>query len=156
MSIAQDTHTDPTALFRLIYRSHSRIPETARGEELGRILRVARTNNAALGITGALMLYGRWFAQALEGPEAAVLGLFDKIRRDPRHDAVAVSTQGHVPARVFARWAMAHVGEHGSADIPLTATQSGVQPAASWMPSDEQEAVLGNLRDLTRGYGIGA
>ncbi len=143
-------------VFRLIYRSHSRIADAAADAELGRILRVARTNNAASGVTGALMYYDHWFAQVLEGREDAVLALFDKIRADRRHDSVTVSAQGKVPARVFGRWAMAHVGEHGSPDIPLTAAGSGVAPAATWTPSPAQEAVLGSLRDLTRGYGIGA
>jgi hypothetical protein len=148
--------TDADTIFRLVYRSHSRIPDADANAELGRILRGARTNNASSDVTGALMLYDHWFAQVLEGPKAAVRTLFERIAADPRHDAVEVHEQGTVGARVFSRWAMAHVGEHGHSDIPLTATNTGIAEAASWTPTAGQEAVLRTLRDLTRGYGIGA
>ena len=156
MSVAQETSAASGTVFRLIYRSHSRIPAASESEEFGRILRVARRNNAAMGVTGALMFYDRWFAQALEGGEDAVFGLFDRIKTDPRHDAVEIRQQGDVPARAFARWAMAHVGEHGSPDIPLSATGAGVSEGAAWTPTAAQDGVLILLRDLTRGYGIGA
>jgi hypothetical protein len=152
MTVMQDSET----VFRLIYRSHSRIPDRDADAEMAGILRGARTKNAAAGITGALLYYDHWFAQVLEGRQDAVLALFERIRVDPRHDAVTVSLQGVVPARSFARWAMAHVGEHGNPDIPLTATRSGLVPAAAWTSDPAQEAVLTSLRDLTRGYGIGA
>lgn len=143
-------------IFRLVYRSHSRIGDARESEEFGRILRSSRTNNMASGVTGALLYYDQWFAQALEGPEEAVRGLFGRIAADPRHDTIEVTAQSHVAARVFGRWAMAHVGEHGTPDIPLTATSAGVAKAAAWAPSAGQESVLHGLRDLTRGYGIGA
>jgi len=41
-----------TWVFRLIYRSGGKIPDTATNEELGRILRAARSDNTTLGITG--------------------------------------------------------------------------------------------------------
>ena len=148
--------SDSSTVFRLVYRSHSRIGDARESEEFGRFLRASRANNAASGVTGALMFYDHWFAQALEGPEEAVRGLFGRIAADPRHDTIEITTQCRVDARVFARWAMAHVGEHGSADIPLTATSAGVAKAAAWTPSAGQESVLHGLRDLTRGYGIGA
>ena len=144
------------SVFRLVYRSHSRIADAHEGEVFGQILRTSRANNAARGITGALMFYDHWFAQVLEGPEEAVRSLFGRIGADPRHDTVEVSAEGPVAGRVFARWAMAHVGEHGSPDIPLTATGTGVAEAAAWTTSADQERVLHALRDLTRGYGIGA
>lgn len=151
-----DLGVESDTVFRLIYRSRSCIPDAMAGAEFGAILRVARAKNAGLGITGALMTYDHWFAQALEGPQAAVQSLFARIRRDPRHDSVEVSAEGVVPARVFGRWAMAHVGEHGSPDIPLAVAGGGVVEAAPWSVSAAQEPVLRVLRDLTRGYGIGA
>lgn len=144
-------------VFRLIYRSHSRIPDDQESAEFGRILSTSRANNAGRGLTGALMVYDHWFAQALEGPRDAVLALFEVIKADPRHDAVSVREQGMVPGRVFARWAMAHVGEHGRPDIALTATRAGIAQGAAWKASSaDQESVLTLLRDLTRGYGLGA
>lgn len=143
-------------VFRLIYRSHSRIPDAAEAEELGRILSGSRTRNAAAGVTGALMIYDHWFAQALEGPRDAVLALFERIKADARHDTVEIREEGDVPERAFARWAMAHVGEHGQPDIALTSGRQGVVEAAAWRLTEGQDRVVMTLRDLTRGYGIGA
>jgi hypothetical protein len=152
----QVSEKNSEAVFRLVYRSRSNIPDAGLDQALGEILHVARVNNAAKGITGALMLYDHWFAQVLEGEEAEIQKLFAAIRSDPRHRSVEVTEQVSVPGRTFARWAMANVGEHGNPDIPLVATISGTTEGAPWRLSSEQESVVHRLRDLTRGYGIGS
>ena len=144
------------ALFALAYRSHSRVPPARADHELADILRVARVNNAAQGITGALLLYDDWFAQVLEGPEAAVRDLFHRIAQDKRHDGVELLDQGPVEKRVFERWAMAYVGEHGDPDIPMMAVGDSVVPAAEWHHKSAQDERLAQLRQATRGYGRGS
>ncbi len=160
MSEATDVRpVAPTAerSYRLIYRSHSRIPTTTDREELGNILRTSRANNVHRGVTGALLMYESWFAQVLEGSREQVRQLFDRIKVDPRHEAVTVYEEGEVEAPVFARWAMADVSEHGEPDVPLIATATGVVDGGAWKSSTpEQEEVLVKLRDLTRGYGRGS
>jgi len=143
--------------YRLIYRSHSLLPETkANATGLADILRTARANNASLGVTGALMLYDDWFAQVLEGPRNVVEALFGKIRADPRHDSVRLDQAEMVPRRLFEKWAMAIVAEHHEPDLPMVATTGGLAQCAPWKVSLEQEVVLTRLRDLTRGYGRGS
>ncbi len=142
-------------VFRLIYKSRSRVPAENRETELGNIFSVARRKNTAQGITGALLLYDDWFAQTLEGDEGAVRKIFAVIEQDERHDGVEVREEGPVEARVFARWSMAKVGEHGEPDIPLIATKNGVAEAAARGSTPEQERVLAVMRDSTRGYGRG-
>jgi hypothetical protein len=160
MSEAVDVHPETAVAegsYRLIYRSHSRIPTDHDRAELGNILRTSRANNVHRGVTGALLMYDGWFAQVLEGPKPQVLQLFDRIRVDPRHDAVTVYEEGEVAGPVFSRWAMADVSEHGQPDIPLIATATGVVDGGAWKTtSPEQEEVLVKLRDLTRGYGRGS
>ena len=78
---------ESAAVFRLIYRSHSRIPATGFEAELGSILRVARARNGESGITGALLVYDDWFAQTLEGDESAVRGIY--LEKDLRGRMVA-------------------------------------------------------------------
>ena len=160
MSEATDVRPVATAAdhaYRLIYRSHSRIPADSDRVELGKILRTSRANNVHRGVTGALLMYEGWFAQVLEGPQQQVRQLFEVIRADPRHDAVQVSEEGEIEAPVFARWAMADVSEHGEPDVPLIATATGVVDGGTWKTATpEQEAVLVKLRDLTRGYGRGS
>ena len=144
------------AVFRLIYRSRCLVPASETGTELGKILRVARANNSAKHITGALLMYQNWFAQTLEGEEAEVRALYARIERDKRHDTIAVLEQGASPSRLFAKWSMALVAEHGESDIPLAATASGVTPAASRPTTADQEHVLDVMRSATRGYGMGS
>ncbi len=140
----------PEAVFRLIYRSQCRIPPKERDAELGDILRKARTRNTAAGISGALLLYDDWFAQTLEGPEGPIRSLYAKIAGDPRHASVEVRQEGVVVARVFSRWSMALVGEHGDLDMPLMATPHGTARGAPRQTTPEQEKVLQLMRDATR------
>jgi hypothetical protein len=160
MSEATDMHpvaSSPRRYYRLIYRSHSRIPTSDDRAELGNILRSSRTNNAQRDVTGALLMYDGWFAQVLEGPEQSVQQVFNRIKGDARHDAVAVTEEHYVDAPIFARWAMADVSEHGQPDVPLIATAIGVVDGGAWKTgTPEQEDVLVKLRNLTRGYGRGA
>ncbi len=153
-----DTEATPkhVDLVRLIYRSHSKIPHETIRQQLGDILKKARKNNAASGVTGALLCYDNWFAQALEGPKDAVHDIFSKIQADDRHNALEVKSDEPTTSRVFARWAMANVGEHGDPDTPLMPTHEGVSEGSAWHPSPEQEAVLAQLRESSRGYGKGA
>ncbi len=143
-------------IFRLIYRSRSRIPASTIDNELGEIFRGARANNGLAGITGALLIYEDWFAQTLEGPEAAVRDLFDRIKRDSRHDSVELRQEGVVGDRVFSRWAMARVAEHGDPDIFLVAGATGVVESAARKSNADQERILNVMREATRGYGRGS
>ena len=72
------------------------------------ILRASRRNNAAAGVTGLLLFGGRRFLQALEGPEPAVAGVFDRIARDPRHFAVVKLSRKTIETRMFGEWAMGY------------------------------------------------
>lgn len=146
----------PETVFRLIYRSKSLISAERLDQELGSILRAARHKNADRGITGALLLYDDWFAQTLEGEEGEVRALYAVIEKDKRHGSVQLREESITTSRVFSRWAMALVGEHGSPDIPLVATPSGTTEAGARQTTGEQERILGIMRDATRGYGRGS
>jgi hypothetical protein len=137
-------------VFRLVYRSHSRIPVDERPTTLADILRVARSTNARAAITGALLITDNWFVQALEGAESAVQALYERIRQDARHENVTMIESGSQDVRVFSRWAMAQVSASGQADIPLEATEGedAIHPAASAEPlTREQTAVLRAMRN---------
>ena len=134
-----------SGLRRLVYASRSRIGggAAAVAVELAAILESARRRNEESGVTGALVLRGRRFAQALEGPHAAVQEVFGRIAADVRHDEVTVVEDGPVPARAFPGWSMAYAGGEGSPDIPLTLVD------AVRGTGEEAEVVLGRLRALT-------
>lgn len=146
---------ETTNVFRLIYRSHSLVSEADRKIVHGDIFRIARPRNTANAITGALLIYGDWFAQTLEGDESLVQDLFGKIERDSRHEKVEILEAASVTDRVFGRWAMAKVAEHGEPDIPLIANEAGITVAAPRGTTPDQERVLETMRDLTRSFGRG-
>ncbi|MGZ4508191.1 MAG: BLUF domain-containing protein [Blastococcus sp.] len=137
----------PGAVFRLIYRSHSRIKPDDRPAALADIFRVARASNDEAGITGALLITDHWFVQALEGEAPTVQSLYERISRDARHEHVTLIEAEQVPARVFSRWAMAQVSASGKADIPLEATEGHLHTVAGVPLTRDQTAVLKSMRD---------
>ncbi|MCW2758678.1 MAG: hypothetical protein JWO46_2424 [Nocardioidaceae bacterium] len=132
--------------FRLMYRSHDRIPPENRKKALGSLFSQARSNNKAAQICGALLLTDDHFVQVLEGDEGAVRALFEHISQDSRHDSVELLDAGDVPEGVFSRWSMARVSSDGDPDIPLIAHTDGISPAAGRRTTEEQDRVLDVMR----------
>ena len=142
--------SDPSPVFRLIYRSRSKLASEDRAAELGSIFTVARRNNKGLGITGALLITEHAFAQTLEGDEHAVRELFERIERDPRHESISVLEEVNVDGRVFGRWAMAKVAEDGGPDIRMMSNAARGQIVAAGPDSHvtpEQEQIIGFMRE---------
>jgi hypothetical protein len=139
-------------VFRLVYRSHSRIGTNERKQQLGEIFSVARSSNKKLGVTGALLINDDQFVQTLEGPEPAVRDLYTKISKDRRHEHVELLESGDVPERVFGRWAMAKMAAEGEPDIPLLTNvdKGGISPAQPRPVTEAQETVLDVMRQSLR------
>ncbi len=74
---------------------------------LHRIVATSIGNNRLADITGLLVAHDGWFLQVLEGPEASVRPLMERIARDPRHRGVRVIAQEQCDARLFQDWDMA-------------------------------------------------
>lgn len=146
MADATTGSSDPT--FRLIYRSHMRIPQEQRKAVLGEIFSAARSNNKRQEVTGALLVSDNWFVQALEGEEQAVRSLYEHIARDTRHERVAVVDEQTVDGRAFGRWSMAQVSDDGEPDIPLLMNRNkgGITRAAPRPTTSDQDAVLDYMR----------
>ena len=91
-------------MFYLIYASSA--GKLFSKEQLVDLLARSQANNVTLGITGMLLYKDGSFMQALEGDEAAVRGLFEKISHDSRHKMVSVIHQGNIDERQFPDWSM--------------------------------------------------
>jgi hypothetical protein len=74
------------------------------------ITRVARSRNAALALTGALISTDEHFAQVLEGPASAVDAVMASIFRDPRHWRVTVLEEADRGERRFPQSPLAYAG----------------------------------------------
>lgn len=105
-------------MYRILYISTAREPLSQ--AELDAILIASRRNNAAVDVTGLLVVGGRRFLQVLEGPEDAVTATFERISRDPRHFAIVKLGEKQVEERSFGTWAMGF--EKGADTAATTAT----------------------------------
>jgi len=92
------------ALFRFIYTSTACAPF---GEaELLHLRLTGENQNDRHGVTGLLVFDGLRFAQLIEGPEAGLSHIIDRITRDPRHEQILVRYRGPTAERQFAGWAL--------------------------------------------------
>lgn len=96
---------------RLLYRSEVGLVGTAAdiGQQIAEIVRLSEARNAAVGLTGALLLTRGVFIQALEGPLTAIEATFERICCDLRHRRVELLELAQADSRVFAEWSMARI-----------------------------------------------
>jgi hypothetical protein len=77
-------------------------------EEVSDLLNTCRTNNSKAAITGMLIYFDGTFVQFLEGPENNIDQLFQKIKKDKRHQDVVLLIDGNQAEREFSNWSMAY------------------------------------------------
>jgi len=92
-------------IYYLVYVSSAKKLFTP--EELIDLLKVARENNAAVGVTGMLLYHDGDFMQLLEGEKSSVEQIFARIQKDPRHRRIITLLQGEKYQRDFPEWSMA-------------------------------------------------
>lgn len=138
-----------TPIFNLVYGS-SAVRELEEGD-LVALLRQSREKNARLGITGLLLYKDGNFIQALEGPEAAVRGLYRSICGDGRHRGVLRLLERHMETRQFPDWAMgfADLKDPSVRDLPGY-SEFMDEPFESGRLRAEPDAVLTLLKVFRR------
>lgn len=92
-------------MYRIVYTSRSLIDKLDEPQYLRDILTEAMRFNQQHEISGVLYLGNRYFLQCLEGEKEAVESVFEKIKRDSRHQEVTCRLQG-MSERQFSRWHM--------------------------------------------------
>lgn len=108
---------------------------------LSGILIDARKHNIRDEITGALICRHDIYLQLLEGPEAKVNALIERIGRDDRHVDMKILLSETVTDRMFGDWAMLH-------DPAKTVIWSDAEIADDILdrtPSDEIKTVFAAL-----------
>jgi hypothetical protein len=88
----------------LTYTSRARLDLT--DTDLSDIHQTARHLNALDGVTGLLLFDGARFLQIIEGAEAAIDNLVERLRMDRRHSAFEVRDERFVGQRSFEGWSM--------------------------------------------------
>jgi hypothetical protein len=136
---------------RIVYCSRSNIIGS-RAEievQIRNILAIARTNNKAARLTGALTFNDSCFAQVLEGYADDLRPIFDRIRRDPRHCDIKILASTEPTRRLFRHWSMAYVDPpHNDGQHPLA--HFAFEAALTHGAEPEAEQLLNALRQLTR------
>ena len=95
-------------LARLIYISEPLLDHRhgSTVSQLASIMSVARRNNEASNITGALVYDERWFLQVLEGERRSIWHTFSRINEDERHTGCLLVEMTEVRDRLFSNWWM--------------------------------------------------
>ena len=105
-------------MLRIVYSSVATKPFS--GDELLDLLDEARRSNELMDVTGMLLYRHGKFLQVLEGAEATVESLFEKISTDPRHHTCKVLDREIVERREFGDWSMGfeNLDEVEAGEIP--------------------------------------
>lgn len=95
------------------------------------LLQESQAENEKLAITGMLIymetrfldrLEGR-FMQLIEGDKTAIVQLYEKINRDPRHQQLILLASGEQKAPNFPRWSMSFISktidQHGYRELDM-------------------------------------
>lgn len=93
-------------LHQLFYISQATL---ASGDDVQPIVRVSRSRNATLGVTGALVFSGDHFAQVLEGLPEDLEALISSIRRDVRHTILWEWPMRLATERWYPGWSMGYL-----------------------------------------------
>jgi len=119
----------------LTYTSRARLDLT--DADLEQIHQTARHLNTLDGITGLLVFDGSRFLQIIEGTEAAIDDLVERLRRDGRHSAFEVRDERVVQKKSFSGWSM-----------QLVRVSSGYRSARSELASLLPEETSAEVREL--------
>jgi hypothetical protein len=76
-------------------------------EEIEKILASCKVNNAPLNITGVLLYSESKFIQYVEGESTSLMALYDKIKKDARHEKAVMISYSPIQTRIFPSWQMA-------------------------------------------------
>lgn len=100
-------------LVQIIYVSKSSFTSSIHSAgiepNVARILAKSRINNRKNGLVGVLYFGDGCFFQCLEGKEAQIDMLYEKLQQDPRHKDLMLISRKQITALSFTDWAMKYV-----------------------------------------------
>lgn len=137
----------------IVYVSQAVTPFKA--PELGDLLAHSRERNTADEITGLLVYryntdYGRGnFLQVLEGPDAALDDVWNRISSDARHHTIVVIEEGPIASRMFGDWSMGFKNI-GAGDLANYEGFADMGSDAFW--ESAQSNALAEALDLLKGF----
>lgn len=104
-------------MFQIVYSSQASVRLSP--VDLAELLLVARARNQTNGVTGMLVFCRGQFLQALEGEAHSVIGTFDRITKDVRHQNLKPLHRGlSYPGNAFGEWSMGFHETVSERDLP--------------------------------------
>lgn len=116
--------------------------------ELEHLLLDARTFNARVGVTGALLLHDVTFFQYFEGPAAAAEDVYVRIQRARSHRDIVELVHAPVERRHFDGWLMGFL--HAPQGTLLELSNARWHAQAEHMPPDASTPGVDLLLDFWR------
>jgi hypothetical protein len=119
------------------------------GVSMQSMLQGARRTNASLGVTGCLLFSGHCFAQVLEGDEATVSALAQRIATDRRHTDLRFLSEARLNEREYADWSLGYLHDvNVEDDLETLLVIPGRSPVvvADVMERMRPDPVMGALR----------
>jgi len=80
--------------------------KTCTDQEIEKILTDCKANNGPLNVTGVLLYSDTKFIQYVEGESKTLMTLYDKIKKDIRHEKAVMISYSPIPSRLFPSWQM--------------------------------------------------
>lgn len=134
------------ALYEIVYVSLA--CEDLTSAQLKELLTHCRAQNETSGVTGVLVYHQREILQLLEGEADDVLGLYQQIEGDQRHQQLYKLWEGPIAERSFARWAMAFVDQALIEAMPQAVHSSWIDRGlAHSVKASTGKKLLLNVRD---------
>lgn len=101
---------------QVIYRSITTAESGRASDDIPGILAQAVARNGIDGITGLLYTEDDAFLQAIEGPEASMTDLIERLEGDDRHHDIRILVDRAVEEREFGDWTMIYRDRRESVD----------------------------------------
>ena len=109
------THSKEDLFYEVCYRSFA--IEGITDEDIEQILQTSRRNNKELAVTGCLIFHNGVFFQLIEGPQNAILNLYEVIKKDERNFDVRTMWKGSKAKRDFNLWSLAFITDQNQLEI---------------------------------------
>ena len=134
-------------IFSLIYSSAA--ADGCTSDDFRKIAEKASAYNRDAGLTGMLLACEGLVMQFLEGPRTQVETLYEKIKRDPRHQHLSVLSTRTLPEREFPNWNMGFC-EVVSADDPDYIFKLTLQTLNIKTPNDISDLSAALIKSFAR------
>jgi hypothetical protein len=124
--------------------------------ELNELVEVSRRNNKKYGITGAMLCLENAFIQVIEGEDAAISRLLDKLHTDTRHQNIRILSDKLAQVRNFQNWSMGIV-KAAEVDRPqvleelrlASTAKNGLEDRSNIMPVSQTFMMMRRLYDTS-------